>query len=194
MNPQIIQDQINGFSRIEYLSIFITFLYAAATSEYLVGWGKILRNKKEFTAGVEYILWTITLFLVLIINWYAMWPRLAFPQKGFVYFAIVFAPIILFYFLSVSLFPDMNKTSDLKNHFESNSSLIILLFTIYMALQNIISIFLDGYSFFSFEILGRIGVIILGAIYIASKSRKWRYALLAISDALLLVPVLYYSK
>src|SRR5688500_8980495 len=99
-------DQINGFSRVEYLSVFLALLYAFAIAEFLTGWGKMLRQRESITFSTHHLIWTFVFFWGLVLNWYILWLRIVFIDKGFLYFILMLLPIILVFFSTVFLFPD----------------------------------------------------------------------------------------
>lgn len=117
-------DEFNGYSRIEYLSVFISFLYALVISEFFLGWSKMLRNRSQLKFSADHLAYTIIFFWILMINWYFLWGRMAFLNTGFFYFILIVIPIALCYFASVLFFPDLDKVSDLQLHFDKNFKII----------------------------------------------------------------------
>ena len=117
-------DQFGGYSRIEYLSVFISFLYALAISEFFAGWSRMLRNRSNLILSIDHIVYTILFFWILILNWYSLWGRMPFLGSGFLYFILIIVPIALSYFAAVLMFPDPDKESDLQNYFDRNFKII----------------------------------------------------------------------
>src|SRR4051812_7211747 len=110
---QNIPDQFNGFSRIEYLSVFVALLYGFVVAEYFLGWGKMFRKRESIIYSYEHIAWTIIFFLVIVMNYYSMWFRVAYLELGFFYYLLVFIPILIFYFASIYLFPEFDGEHEL---------------------------------------------------------------------------------
>jgi hypothetical protein len=138
----LLPDQISGFSRVEYLSVFLSLLYAFAVAEFLLAWGKMLRNRQSFVFSTDQMLWSIVLFYALVVNWYRMWPMLEHIEKGFIYFAIVFLQVLIFYFVAIVLFPDLDKETDLKKHYDRTIHWIIALIALYLFTQILTTIVL----------------------------------------------------
>lgn len=118
---------VNGFARVEYLSVFVALLYAFAVAEYFVGWAKMLRNREEITFCPDHLSFTLIAFWILIINWYTLWSQIKYIDQGFFYFILTLVRIILTYLSSVFLFPDLDKHKDLKIYFDKNFKIITVL-------------------------------------------------------------------
>jgi hypothetical protein len=140
-------DQINGFSRVEYLSVFVALLYAFSVAEFFFGWSRMLRNRDSIKFSVDHLIFTGINFWILIINWYTLWPRIEYLNKGFLYFIVTILPVIIIFLTSVFIFPDFDKVKDLKEYFEKHFNTIILFFAAF-----IISNVVIGLSFGEFPI------------------------------------------
>ncbi len=133
-------DQINGFSRVEYLSVFVALLYAFSVAEFFFGWSRMLRNRDSITFSADHLIFTGIYFWILIINWYTLWPRIVYLSEGFLYFIITILPVIIIFLTSVFLFPDFDKIKDLKEYFDKHFNTIIFLFTAFILSNVIISL------------------------------------------------------
>lgn len=120
----IFQDQIDGYSRIEYLSVFISFLYAFVIAEFFVGWARMVRSRSAMILCLDHLTYSIIFFWILILNWYALWSRMPYLKGGFVYFLVIILPLVIAYLAAVVLFPDLEKEKNLKDYFTSQRKTI----------------------------------------------------------------------
>ncbi|MGK7392647.1 MAG: hypothetical protein ACNS60_19995 [Candidatus Cyclobacteriaceae bacterium M2_1C_046] len=130
--PQI----IDGFTHTEYLVIFLAIIFGYVGAEYFQGWGWMIRNRKEVKNYWQHTLWTIFAFVMFIQNWWGIWPRTRLITNNIFYFFYSLLPIVLFYFISVVLFPETKKEGDMemKSHFYNNTRWLFGLFSIYFIL------------------------------------------------------------
>jgi hypothetical protein len=137
-------DVIQGFSQVEYLTVFVAIIFGYVGAEYFVGWGTMMRNRKEIKEYWPQIAWTIFAFLLFIQNWYGIWPRSQFINDNIFYFLYTLFPVLLFYLISVVLFPSFKKnTTDMKVYFYENTRLLFSFFAGYFILAIISSFVYD---------------------------------------------------
>ena len=141
-NEFIFPDQFNGYSRIEYLSVFISFLYALAISEFFVGWSRMVRNRSNLKFSTDHIIYTILFFWILIVNWYALWGRMPLLGSGFLYFILIIVPIALSYFAAVLMFPDLDKGADLQSYFDRNFKIIGINLSLFLLINTLVGIWI----------------------------------------------------
>lgn len=125
--------QVEGFSNVEYLIVFNAIIYGFITSMYFSGWGDIIRSRSQIKVHWEHLAWTIFSFLMFVANWYGAWHRVEFINDGIFYFFFSLIPLLLFYFISVVLFPVIRegKQIDLYEHLVKNKPAIFIIFAIY---------------------------------------------------------------
>lgn len=127
-----IPKEINGFTHTEYLIVFVAMIFAYVGAEYFQGWGSMLRNRKRIKFYWQHLLWTIFAFTTFIQNWWGIWPRTEFITYSIYYFLFSLVPILIFYLVSVILFPSADdKSIDLKAFFYQNTKWFFALLTIY---------------------------------------------------------------
>ena len=97
--------EVLGFSFVEYLTVFITFIYGFVASRFLYGWGVILKGLKRFPVSKEYIAWTLLAFGLMMDMWWNSWQRGAFIERSIVNFMLSLSVPLMFYFFSAALFP-----------------------------------------------------------------------------------------
>ncbi|MFN6944599.1 MAG: hypothetical protein ACK4ND_06605 [Cytophagaceae bacterium] len=127
--------EIQGFSQVEYLMVFIAIIFGYIGAEYFVGWGTMMRKRRAIREYWPHIAWTIFAFLLFIQNWYGIWPRAKYINQSIFYFIYSLFPILLFHLISVVLFPSFrDKTTDMKAYFYTNSRLLFFFFALYFIL------------------------------------------------------------
>ena len=156
-------DEVLGYSRIEYLSVFISFLYAFIVAEFFTGWARMLRSRNSLNFSFSHTFYTILFFWILILNWYSLWTQMELLSKGFLYFILICIPITLAYFAAVLMFPDLDKTTNLDSYFHENFKAIGLTTSIFILLNLVIAIGVGSVEVLSATTLIRslIGLLIL---------------------------------
>ena len=129
-------EYIDGFSQVEYLSVFFAILFGVVAAEFFTGWGKMLRHRANTKMYWLHFLWTIFAFLTLIQNWYGIWPRTEYINDNFLYFLYSLVPMFVFHLITVALFPEVRagEKVDFKKYYDENSSLLLILFAVYFSL------------------------------------------------------------
>jgi hypothetical protein len=128
---------IRGFTHTEYLTVFIAIIFAYVGAEYFQGWGTLVRNRKVIKSYWQHLLWTFFAFATFIQNWWGIWPRTQFITTGIYFFFFSLVPILLFYLISVILFPDFNRldqsVTNMKDYFYKNTRWFFSLLAVYFA-------------------------------------------------------------
>lgn len=122
--------QVLGFSFVEYLTVFITFIYGFVASRFLHGWGVILKNFRSIPCSREHIAWTLLAFGLMMDIWWNSWRRGAFIESSIINFILSLSVPLMFYFFSAAIFPVELLTSgrtDLREFFEKHRVPIFVL-------------------------------------------------------------------
>lgn len=132
---------IQGFSQVEYLTVFYTIVFGVIATEYFSGWGSMLRHRKKVSLYPVHLVWSLFAFLTLIQNWYGIWPRVKFINTSILYFIFGLLPLFMFYLMSVVLFPKIRFSThqDYKQHYLENSRVLFILFAAYLLITIIAS-------------------------------------------------------
>ncbi len=128
-------EEIKGFSHVEYLAIFLAMVFAFVVAEFFEGWSSMLKRKGRYIPYWEHTLWTIILFISLIINWFLVWPRLQYIDKSMVTFFLLLLPALVFKIAGDFLFPKLINNIDLKLYLDEKSGIIFSLLGFYEFLQ-----------------------------------------------------------
>ena len=184
----------NGFTRIEYLSIFLSLLFAFSVAEVLLGWSKMLKSKDKITFSLDHFLMTFALFWVLIINWYMLWGRVGVLGNGFLYFLISFLPIIIIYFWSLYLFPDFDEEKDLQQYVDKNYNIIFFLWASFLSVNVIISLALNEIDITELTVLIRTLGLSSMIIVASFRLKKLRRPVIILNLLILLVGTIHIAK
>ena len=174
---------IGEFSQIEYLTVFNTIIFGLVASEYFTGWGAMLRYRENVKICFLHLLWTIFSFLTLIQNWYSIWPRTQFINNNILYFIYSLVPLIVFYLISVVLFPNIRQGEkiSLKEFHQKNIRALFTLFAFYFSLSISSSfVYEDVGNVFGQNLLRLLGVILSITAAIFHKTVWLQYLFLII--------------
>ncbi len=127
-------DEINGFTFTEYLTIFISILFAFAIADFLVSVGKMIRERDRIQPYWEFNLWVVSLFIYFILVWYTYWMRLIFISDSFLMFVLTSIPPVIVFLMVTTFFPNMEGSNpiDLKAKFESSIHIVLKLLALYL--------------------------------------------------------------
>ncbi|HYC84444.1 MAG TPA: hypothetical protein VEB86_04445, partial [Chryseosolibacter sp.] len=123
--PRWLADQ---FSFSEYLVTFITFVYGFIVAKFLEGWTAFLKNRRLIRFNIDYILWTLLVFGLIIDYWWRLYERSLPSSRTFGYFVLSLVVPIGFSFLSSLLFNDRTNAIRAQDHFRRNQKLIFGIF------------------------------------------------------------------
>lgn len=142
--PVEFPSEIFGFSFTEYLTVFISFIYAFAVAEFFMSAGKILRERSRIIIYWEFAVWMIILLLTFVVMWYINWLRLVYIHQSLGYFFLLIIPPMLFFLLVAIFFPgfDGKNSIDLKTHFLKNIRLIFIVLVVFLVTSILFEIFM----------------------------------------------------
>jgi hypothetical protein len=105
----------------EYLSILTSIFLALGITRVLTGVGKILQAREHIRVYWVHLVWSLNLFLFIVLNWWILFRWHRQPQWTFFLFLFVLLSPIISFLLSVLLFPEpLEVGTDLKLHFYAN--------------------------------------------------------------------------
>lgn len=120
-------DQINGFTKIEFLVILISIAYGYCIVDILTNWARIIRK------GIIYwetLLWSIILFLGICVLWYNSWDNIYFIELSSGYFIGTLIPPIGIFIMVSALFPDQDSAWNLEGAFLKSRKLFFLMYAL----------------------------------------------------------------
>ncbi len=176
-----LSQQINGFSRIEYLAVFNAIIFGFIVAEFFMGWGNFMRYRSQIKFDFIPIFWSFLTFLVSILIWWGTWTNNKFIGINiFYYYYSLLLPLLL-YLVCVFLFPKINETAtstkifDLKCYFEKQVPIISLLYGLLFTAMILNSVIFQEYEFFHLKnyIKGGAALLAFGGIFIKKRSYYW---------------------
>jgi hypothetical protein len=173
----------------EYLVIFNTFVFGFVTTQFFTGWSSVISHREKLVISVEHLVWTIFAFLLLTDIWWGSWSKTARIVEYNVYFYVSLLSPIVFYFLSVYLFPDPEHYSEgdlvtyLSRGFKRIALLFLLLFLSFLGGSFVFGTVSWVDSYFNFAGIG------LSALLMFYRAVWFRRLVLLLASAALLVQV-----
>ncbi len=152
-------NEIDGFSFVEYITVFITFIYGFVAWRFLEGWGAIIDNFKKLKIGYDYLPWTIVGFLIMLDVWWSSWTKEAYLSTSILHFFLALLIPILFYFFSSVIFPiELLHRGYRKLHFYyfRNKKVICILLGLILLCNGALINAMEESIFWSFENLFRL--------------------------------------
>jgi len=111
----------DSFSIVEYLSIFTAFIYGYVATRFFSGWSAMINFRHSVRFSKEHLAWTLLTFGLLIDVWWGSWIKgHTITKHVSLYYLSLLSPII-FYLISVILFPPLSddRFLDLRKYFYS---------------------------------------------------------------------------
>lgn len=102
---------LSGYSKVEHLTIFMSFIYGYIVAKFFKGWSVIVRNFHEIKISWIHIVWSILAFLFIIDIWWGNWDYNIYIAQHFLNFIIVLTTPFLLYILVLFLFPASTEPS-----------------------------------------------------------------------------------
>jgi hypothetical protein len=111
-----------------YLSFLTSIVLALGVTRVLTGVGLLLQNRGRITLYWVHLLWTLNVFLFLLLDWWILFRWSTWTNWTFYYFVFILLTPIVAFLLTVLLFPDKIDTGlDFKAHYELNRRSFFLL-------------------------------------------------------------------
>lgn len=117
-----------------YLSVLISIVLALGMTRVLQGVGEMLQARKRRHLYWVHIVWTVNLFVYLVVAWWIFYRwRNQQPWTFYLFVFVLISPTIL-YLASLLLFPseaDLDKTVDYKAHYYANHRAFFIAFLLF---------------------------------------------------------------
>lgn len=110
-------------SKFEYIAVLISLVLGLGIANILTGLGRMINRRHEFDVDVVNFLWSLALFVVLVLNWWVFFKNSEVTDWTFEYFLSIIVWAVIFYLMTVVLFPtDKNTSQDYGKIFIQNQS------------------------------------------------------------------------
>lgn len=176
-----LSEQINGFSRVEYLAVFTAIIFGFIVAEFFMGWGNFMRNRSQIRFDVIPVLWSFLTFLVSILIWWGTWTNNDFIGKNIFYYYYSLVLPLLLYLVCVFLFPKIENREmskgifDLERYFNKQAPILCLLYGLLFTAMILNSVIFQEYEFFHLKNYIKAGAALLafGGMFIKKRAYYW---------------------
>lgn len=105
----------------EYLSLLTSVVIGLGITRLLAGVGRVLQGRFRFRHYWVHLLWSLNVFLFLLLNWWILYRWRDHGAWSFYLFDFVLLSPIVSFLLTVLLYPEpMSDEADLEAHFFAN--------------------------------------------------------------------------
>lgn len=116
-------------SEFEYVAVLVSLVLGLGITNILTGIGRIITRRDEFSLDAIHILWSLALFVVLVLNWWVFFQLSTFTNWSFEFFLAVIVWAVFFYLMSVVLYPlEKSVVQDYGKIFHNNRGWFLGLF------------------------------------------------------------------
>jgi hypothetical protein len=158
----------------EFLSVLISIVIGFGLTHLLAGLGRAFHFRKVNKIDAVHVAWTITVFFVLVLNW---WVTLLWRDFDSWTFAVFFTIVLWtssFYVLALALYPPhLPEDVNYREMFEANRTWFLSTWTIMCMLDLLVTFFREGGMPEAFYI-GFVGhYALISAVGIFVKNRRY---------------------
>ena len=165
----------SSYTKVEHLTIFVSFIYGFVVAVYLKGWSYLIKDWRSIRYSWGHLIWTLFSFIILITVWWNSWIRGGYMEAKLVDFQISLLPPLLLYMISLVIFPEKKhaKNIDLTDYFDINRKTFLRLFLIYFIVNTLLSVFFKEMTFIGFTILFRVLAILVTITALMIRNRMF---------------------
>ncbi len=177
------------FPFADYLLVFISIIVGYVVTEFFAGWGGLIRNRKQIKIYWLHLAWTINFFVQLIENWWWLWGNRLKLAENAGYFFYTLASPLLFYLISVFLFPTLkeNEVHDFDDYFYKNKKYIFLLFCVLMVVYFINNLWIRKHDLISIDNMFCISGFVFGLLNLFINNRLYQVISFSMGFVILLI-------
>jgi hypothetical protein len=184
-----------GYSKVEHLTIFLSFVYGFVVTEFLKGWSRIMKTYRSAKISLIHLLWTLFTFLLLLDIWWGNWVLKSFIGASQFYYLLLMSKPFLLYMLTLYMFPRYSDhVADYWDYFLVYKRFIFPVFALVLFGNLLISIFFNLLEVELMQNLLRIGGMLVAYVAWKSRSTLIHYSLITISMCMVMVDFLFKSN
>ncbi len=189
-NQFFFDNELNAiYSKVEHLSIFLTFLFGFVVAEFLKGWSDMLYSRSRTKFSLTHFLWTLLSFALLIDIWWGSWNQKALIAESLINFLLLLISPFAIYLLSVLFFPKLENQEiiDYQEVFLKNKRYIFPCFAGFFLTNIAISYLFDQWELEFKENIMRGVAVILSIIAWRINNHLFHKILIVTSSILLII-------
>jgi len=131
-------------TRFEFLSVLVSIVIGLGLTHLLGGLGHAYHFRRSSKMDAVHVAWTITVFFVLVLNWWVFWLYHEFTDWTFSVFFTVILWTATLYTLALALYPPrLSRDVDYRELFEANRTWFLSTFTTMCLLDLLVSFLRD---------------------------------------------------
>lgn len=161
-------------SEFEVLSVLISIVIGLGLTNLLSGLGNAFHYRAHNKMDAVHIAWTVSVFFLLVLNWWVALLWRGFENWTFTVFFINIAWTISMYMMTIALYPsDLSRDTNYREVFEANRTWLLVTFIVMVILDFVVSLIRDGYvinPLYSGYIVSLIVISVVGIVY---KNRRY---------------------
>jgi hypothetical protein len=167
--------------QFSYLSVLLSIILGLAITQVLKGFRGILLTRARIRFYWPPIVWSLTLLLIFVQSWWAMFGMRHVSNWTFPPFAIVVLQTILEYMLAAIVLPDFfgNGTVDLKDHYYGHSRWFFGLTVVLLAVSLGKTVVVEGHLAEPADAGFQIGFLVMSLMAIATRN-EWFHKVQAV--------------
>ena len=165
-------------SEFEYIAVLVSLVLGLGIANILTGLGRMINRRNEFAIDKVHFIWSLALFVVLVLNWWVFFQNRDWTDWSFEYFLAIIVWAVIFYLMTVVLFPNASDGErDFGRVFVQNRSWFLGLFIASNMMDIVITALREQLFNPPFYLPFVLHFVILGAIGLIVKSRRYHVAL-----------------
>ncbi len=196
-NQFFFDNQTNAhYSKVEHLTIFLTFLFGFVVAEFLKGWSDMFYKKDMSNFSLTHFLWTLFSFFLLIDSWWGSWTQKALIAESLINFLFLLLSPFALYLLTVFFFPNTDhiksdETIEYQDIFMRNKKYIFLSFAAFFLSNMLVSFIFDDFTEELRENIFRVIAVVFAIFAWKIHNHYFHKALIIISSILLIVNLIF---
>ncbi|QFU75252.1 hypothetical protein EY643_06075 [Halioglobus maricola] len=132
-------------SDFEFLSVLVSIVIGLGLTHLLASFGSAFYSKTLNRMDAAHIAWTVTIFFILVLNWWVFLLWREFDNWNFATFFLVVIWTTAMYMLTIILYPpNLPDDANYRDVFEQNRSWFLISFVVMCLLDMLISGLRDG--------------------------------------------------
>ena len=178
----------------EHVLVVMSIVLGLAVTQLLKGAAQLYRARARVRTYWLHWAWTALLVVFSLLLWWTYWNYRSITEWNFICFVLYLSPAVAFYFLASIAFPDpADNVVDLRAYYFSNRTGFFGTFAIYAVLAGLTAIVVRGLPVLDPSNFFRVGMVLLMAVAMRSRSTRVHAVLFGVAASLLLAFILLFQ-